>query len=590
MEEVRPEQVSGLKPSPDLFIRAPDFAFTPHPLAPLFPTREEMLKVLGQLISELSSPTFSMTGKTLREYLRQMGLVQLWFFERFILGATGPYEQLNTEVHLDMANFGQSELALRPGALAAAFLFRGIFKTTIFGSGRGHWLCTRDGNQRYLICMNTAGNAARVKSVIKEVTETNPLYGWLYPEAVPKPGSDRWNKEEIVFPHRTRTFKEPSVLAMGIDSILASLHCNDIYWDDLAGLEGLDSTMNISAVMETAKKNFRSNRIPLLQSKRKSRTFYASTFYAPDDVSMTEVVAYCRSCWGYQDPEVIKEVDGGDWDIYYRSVVENGTAICPEIMDEREYEALLLRDPWTALTQYANSPRKARQGGLTGKPRSCRLGWDKDRRPYVVKRGDQNFGEKDSLVFLGSCFGMVTVDPAGTDDKVTSRTSRSSVGVWFRDSEDNLYRVWQKVGYIGDDVLYDAIFEANKIFSGYLIGTVFEKVAMQKVMYKQLQREQAKRGIYLALIPDDVRSDKEARIRHGLGGPLRDGKIFLADGCATEFMEELLAFPSPRLDVLDESEKALRLLPKPLTEVEEMEYEETEAEIEESRSLNAFGY
>jgi hypothetical protein len=181
---------------------------------------------------------------------------------------------------------------------------------------------------------------------------------------------------------------------------------------------------------------------------------------------------------------------------------------------------------------------------------------------------------------------MMTVDPAGTDDKITSRTSRTSIGIWFQDSEGNYYRVWQRVGYLSDRQMFDAIFEGNRIFAGYLIGTVFEKVAMQKVLYKQLQREQAERGIWLSLIPDDPRSDKEARIRYGLSGSLRAGRIWLADGCATEFVEELDAFPAKRMDVLDESEKAFRRLPKPLTEKEEAEVAEQELE----QSDNSFGY
>ena len=561
-------------------------------LKPYFADPREAPLIFEQIMNELTSGTLMGSSEELREILRQAGLVQLWFFMRFILSVTGPYEKLNTALHLSMSNYAQSPMAMRPGARAAAFVFRSSFKTTIFGTGRGHWLVTRDGNTRFLFVSNTAGHANAARGVIKDVTETNEFYAWLYPECIPGSSAERWNADELVFPHRTRIYKEPSFTAKGIDSVHAGPHYTDENWDDLAGLEGLDKMMNVAAQMETARRNFRANKIPLLDEPRTSRIFYTSTIYGADDISMTEIIDQAKEIYGYRGEPEVQPVEGGEWDVYYRQIIEDGVEVHPDKMTAGEYEAMLIRDPWTALTQYKNTPRGAKIGGLEGQPRSCRILKNKEDRWVIIRRGDPNFGERNQAIYLSDCTVYMTCDPAGTDDSITSKSSRTSIGVWACDWEDNFYRIFSKVGYISDRAMYDSIFEGNKLFEGHILGTIFETVAMQKVLYKQLGREQAERGVWLALVRDPVRGsgDKEARIRHQLGGPLRAGKVWLADGCAAEFIEELKSFPSSKLDVLDESEKAFRLMTRPANEGEMGEAEEEEEIREYSASMNAFGW
>ena len=122
-------------------------------------------------------------------------------------------------------------------------------------------------------------------------------------------------------------------------------------------------------------------------------------------------------------------------------------------------------------------------------------------------------------------------------------TSRTSVAVQFMDDENRDFRVWNKVGYLSMDEIFDAIFEAWDFFPGLIQATLFETNAMQKGLY-QLQKEQEKRKSWINLQEAPASGDKVARIRHVVGWHFAQGLIYATPEAVVELQQEKDAFPS----------------------------------------------
>jgi predicted phage terminase large subunit-like protein len=574
------------------FVRSPAYAIAPHPEAPAFSSHEAGQVLVKQLVSEMTSSTPQLQALDVIDLIRQLGLVSLFFFLKHIAGQYGPYSEIDSDLHLDMCNFRQSRWCMEPGARAAAFLFRGSFKSTIFTHGAAAWELTRNGDERFRFIGAKAELMHKSKWVTQRVFDSNPFYQLLYPKRVPAANAERWNQDEMVMPTRSKYWKEPSIQGAGIEGAAEGDHHTVLVWDDPIGLDSLDAAMASAAQMETAKKKFATDSTTLLVSKRRSRNLVVATFYAPDDLYVQHICRNCRQILGYPNEEIETRPDG-EWTIYYRSVVENGKAICPETLTKIDYERMLQDDPWTAIRQYKNSFKAIEgAGGIAGfKPKRCLV--KQASGGFVINRpGDFNFDEKASAIHLDDCSTALSIDPAGTEGNITSQTSRTAMVLWAMDSDENVYLIWKSIGYFADDRIYEATFEAHDQFPGLIQSTLIETNAMQIVLKRNLEREMLKRGRYFDLIDRPAKGDKRARIRHTLAWFLSRGKLYLAEGCAQEFIEELAAFPGSRtLDVLDASEKAIKFLQRPANETEKLEMEiEEDERMEKSLSSSGFGY
>jgi len=185
--------------------------FTPHPDAPIFSGgREDMRLMVTQVISELSSDNPQL-GREARNLIRQLGLTSLYFFLRFILGPYGPYDLIDDNLGLDMCNFRQSEDCMAPGAKAAAFIPRGMYKSTIFTHGGDTWEVTRNPDIRIGLANAIDGRAQEFMHQVQRNIDSNPLYAEVYREFVPKKGAPRWNALEMVMSNRTKALKEPTI-------------------------------------------------------------------------------------------------------------------------------------------------------------------------------------------------------------------------------------------------------------------------------------------------------------------------------------------------------------------------------------------
>lgn len=550
--------IEGRRPLP-----GPPFYILPHPKAPLFSleSSKNTQLILKQLIEEVSSGNFPDTLAFV-SLLAQLGLVSLYFFLKFILGSAGPYNELNEDLHREMANFRQGPWCMLPGSRAAILTPRGFLKSTIMTHGSDHWELTRNPDECVAIANATATKAAMFKSVIKTSVEKNELYRSCYPWCVPPKDAKRWNESEIVFPGRTRNYTEPSVYAIGVGAASEGMHFTLFNPDDLSGLDDLDVEHMGNLNMMSKIQWFKTNRRALLRSQKKSRIIFPMTRFSIDDPSAL-ILEDAREFWGYACDD-FEEKKGGTWVVYNRLGVEDGTAVNPDILTLEDLSNQMEDDYWGAMTQSMNRPAKT---GLVEfsdfKVKPASLEWDEEREEYAVLLGDEpNFEEdeeKKKPVPLSQFTVLMAIDPASTDRDISAKISRTAIVIWAVDKDWNCVLLWRRVGYF--DVLrwFDYVFEGARKFGGSIERCVVESAAMQKILEPLLRKEAGSRESPLYFKPVTALGDKVARIRMKLQPLLARGKIYAVVGEDVELKQELKVFPQSRWrrDVLDATEMAL---------------------------------
>lgn len=577
----------------------PHFAIRPHREAPDFLSFAKGQKALIDLYSDITSAHPTTTARGTLDMMRQAGLVNLWFFLKVIAGAYGPYNELDDTLNLDMCNWRQSDACMAPGARFLALMPRGFKKSTVFDHGANSWELLRDGEQAIRIVNAIISRAEGFKYITQKTFDANALFaalygpGWKLPDGtpissrVPQPNSKEWNAEVMVVPHRLRQALEPSIKAAGVTGSGEGDHHTLMLIDDPIGLDAVDWQYQATAMMENAKKWMNTNLNALLRRPIRDRIGIVGTRYAQDDC-FEPFFKDAKEVVGAMDEEALP-VPGGTWSVYYRLVQEDGEMIAPEIIDEKQLSKM---DSWTAALQYWNKPQKSGINEFTKyvvKP--CRLYNDRNTGLYLISFRDEVSDEVKTLN-AASLTGVISTDAASKDREVTVLTSRTSVAVWFQDDENRSFRVWNRVGYLTMDQSFDAIFKAWEMFPGLIEATLFETNAMQRGLYQLLEKEQEKRRTWINLREAPAKGDKLARIRAVVGWFFAQGLIYATPEAVIELKQEKDAFPSKRLDVLDETEKALSWMRRPAN-AEEVAMAE-EADLDHEMSLieadNTFGY
>lgn len=560
------------------------FKILPHPKAPMFSNPNDAELVLEQVIEAIINKRLSQ--KELIEVCRQAGFVNLWFFLKFIAGDAGPFDFLNTGVHLDLCNFRQSEHCMDPGSRTFHFLPRGFAKTTIVTTGGTSWEGLRNPNIRIRIINAVIDRAHAFKRTAQRIFDGNKMFAACYPEYVPRSGAARWNETEFVLPNATRLFNEPTVKAGGAKGASEGDHHDLLVIDDVIGLDDVDANFNPNENMKAVASWLDTNLTALLISPERSRVLGVATRYGRGDVYQ-QFWDDCKAIYGYPAGVNLLPKEDGTWKIYYRHVIENGAASNPFVMTVSSYEKLLRDKPIVAALQYANNVDISINNELAKfQIKTCSFKpIDRDNSDYEITI--PGFTDKRSEdperqpVRLSECHVCLSVDWAGTDRKKSSATCRTSIGLWAIDSFERRYRLDQMVGYYSMPDTFDHIFRLAKKYAGFISATLLETNAMQLGIYDLLLTEQSKRRIFIHPEVSNGKGDKIVRIRSTLSLPLSEGKLFFTPETALEFNQERLAFPNSTLDVLDESEKAISYLLPPISK------EENNVRIAQQEAYNA---
>lgn len=561
---------------------------SPHRNAPIFDDENPGL-TLKHAIDEISSGNWA-TNDENRALFRQAGFVNLWFFLYFIAGFSGPFELINTSLHIDMCNFRQEMVF--PGSRAAGFLGRGHFKSTIFTEGAPAWILLRDPDMSIIILSITSTRSQEFMHTVQRIYDSNELFQWLYPEYVPEKGQKRWNDEEMVLPNRPRNRTEPNFNGYGVFCSTAGIHSDLLAIDDPmsdvqldAGREPTEEAMKIGNWI-------RSNLKTLIKNELTSQVFYTSTRYGETDCHKF-LFDSIKEKRGYWEGLNYKEIEEGEWIIYNRMSIENGKSI---FKDQKFLDDLKRDDPWTYWVQYMNCPSK---GGLNEfyqfKPNKFSLIFDEENG-----WGFRHFySGEEMVVWMRTCDVILSCDPGASEKKVSLLTSRSAILGLAHAPDDRRFLFTLRVGYVAPSRVFDWLFELAERFQNYLRRTIIETQGPFRILDDLLSKEEIrraneaaramKRPVYLNKLCKSKTGDKIAMIRTACEPVLRGGLLYIEDSIFGEVDEELSAYPMGKNDILDALSQGLRNTIRPLTEEEYDELQEMEDEFE-NRNANAAGY
>ena len=538
-----------------------EFYITPHPKAPHFTNAKDAQLLLNQLTAEASSPNFAPNEEALM-LLRELGLVQLWFCEKYIFGAYGPFGDLNDTLHLEMCNWRQSAYCMDLGSHFMALLTRGFFKTTTLTTGADAWEGMRNGNIKIGLTNAVEDIAQGMKKTIHRIYDGNELFAILYPEmAIPKGSKD------LIFGHRSKHLDLPSITVLSLGKAAESKHFDLLDIDDPIGLEDLSSGREMGSTVEKKKAWYNTNHKALLMSWHDSRIGVKATRYGAGDF----VQPFCdnvKTLNGYYDEDEFDvRPEGGEWNVYYRLPVENGLAILPEVANQVSLADLEKKDYWSYATQAMNKASATGLNEFAGyKAHDCVL-FASDGgyfvKKYFDKERQEESGRKYELVNLKDCDVVMGTDLAGDSAGSSFQMCKTALVIWAMDKSQDVMCIWDSYGKFPILHTFKEIIRGYKMFQPYLRNILIEKNAMQTIVKPLLsQYSFLTEGLAMPLDEVYAGTNKAGRIRVGVGQPLMLGRIYLEERIGQHFRDEAKSFPLEKfkLDYLDASDKALRKL------------------------------
>ena len=184
------------------------------------------------------------------DIVRSVALCNLHFFLKHIAGYSGPYDEINAELQMEMCNWRQRALA--PGARYAGFVPRSSMKSTCWTHGAVTWELLRNPDLRIGIFSATIDRAQDFMHIVQRNFDSNDLMAALFPDCCPdktKRGN-QWNDVIAVMPNRSRSMPEPSLRAHTASGTTAGIHVDLAQFDDIVSDSQLNSARQANAEME----------------------------------------------------------------------------------------------------------------------------------------------------------------------------------------------------------------------------------------------------------------------------------------------------------------------------------------------------
>ena len=527
----------------------PGLEFAMHPNAPTFAKEADPALLLKHIIAEASSQNMS-TSENVMKLLREAGFVSLWFYLKFIAGATGPYNLLNTGLHVDMCNFRQ-RVATEPGIKAMGLVPRACYKSTIWSHGANSWELIRNPNLR-IGCTSEIYDRAMsfVQTTVSTFTD-NEFHKALYPEWV----KENRSNTELILANRTRKYPEPNLQAITAGGSTQGIHVDVFDCDDIVGESMLNAAHVAGADMARMGNWLYSNLKTLVVSWVHSRVMVVGTRYAVDDpyeramLSSKEHVGY----WNEMEGDYPRK-EKGDWVTYYRpakQTAEDGTeySINPDAFTLEQLEVMAVEDPWTYNSQYANNPLAAGASDFAGyEVREFDLEWNDTQETFEIVHEE---GLSVTRIDLRDCDVCVAGDPSGGQTRASYNSSRASVAVVARSAKDRYYLLDLESGFVLPTKFFDWLFQYKAKYGHRIRATYVEAQAGFKSFVPIIRKEEQLRGKFLNFLGIPALGEKETTIRNIIQPVLEKNNLFVRRACRGKLMEELKVFPSKRMDLLD---------------------------------------
>jgi hypothetical protein len=294
--------------------------------------------------------------------------------------------------------------------------------------------------------------------------------------------------------------------------------------------------------------------------------------------------------------EEFEEKQSGTWVVYNRMGIEDGVEVNPSVVTAADLDKQMQDDFWSAMTQTMNRPLKTGLAEFSDmKVRRGHVDFDVEEQRWYIYKEEDNYeaGDVSKRLRLGHMDCVMAIDPAFTDKGMSSKTSRTAIGIAAMDNEGNIYIIYGKRGFFSISETFGHIFSGEARYHGHVRVCIIEGNAQQKVLKPILDKEAYERDqyIYFELVPET--GDKDARIRTTVGTPLAKGRIYICDMEAYKhFSEEQRIFPQAKYkkDFLDMCAKLIVGLRRPLDAAEEAFVSEQDAEFESATRSQVTGY
>jgi hypothetical protein len=576
-------EATGLVKGPD----RPIPRLTNHPDAWLFRHESDPHKAFEQVMSEVLSGSFP-TTEHMRQWIRQAGLVSLFFFLKGICAYNQAYDKLTTELHLDMANFVQLMME-KPGSKALCLIARFHFKSTINSHGKISWTLLRDPNRIVALGSNIEDRSQEFFRVTKDTFQHNEFVRWLYPDhCVTSPSQPRFNDREIVMPNRTIRRPEPSLRYFAVLGSTQGIHADDLNLDDPVGDKQLDGNREATAEMLRIGNWLKTNIRTLVMDWNHSQVFMSGTRYGMEDPYEHILTSNSSAFYGCKEElyaEDYHEVEDGEWDVYYRLVEEDGQFIFPERMNRRAMDQIEKDDPWTAITQFRN---KARVPGLSEfidyRLGDAWLDWDVGANQWKLTLVEIGEHVIEHVFFWHELDRVVACDPAASDKKMSARTSRSAVVMYVQTPLGHRVICDLRYGYVRTTEMFNWMFDFYDKYRPRV--TVLETIGPFKTLKDSIREEELRRKKFISLMPESTPSgDKTVNIRTTLTSLFSNGLVYCVKPHDVPVLGEMRGFPGSKLkDILDSITLAEKKSYRPPSKEELDEAEDVEEETIQERS------
>jgi predicted phage terminase large subunit-like protein len=214
--------------------------------------RQERIKMVATGVlpkSELSRDEKNQLANKLIEYKRKLGLQDLFFFCKHILG----YQDMS-DMHEELCNF--VTLKKKSGGPFTNRLIlepRGSFKSSVVTIGYALWRVLREPNLRVLIDSEEFGKSKAFLREIRDHIVHNDEFRRLYGKLDSKKYTDIWQEHQFNVSTRTKRTKEPNFSCAGIDVTKVGMHYDLIIGDDLVS----DKNITTPEQMEKTVKHYK---------------------------------------------------------------------------------------------------------------------------------------------------------------------------------------------------------------------------------------------------------------------------------------------------------------------------------------------
>jgi len=276
------------------------------------------------MMSNVEQTTFA----NLNDTLRKKATDKLWFVARALLG----YDKLTPHFHYEMCSIAQQAERYKRVLILVP---RDHYKSTICTISYPVWRGLKDSGDTGLIIANTATNARKFVSKIRDSFEKQQLLRNLFPELKPEL-SNRWNKDEVCLP-RDRDHGEATWEAAGWDTKVTSRHYDYIVMDDLVDEETYES--------------------PELMQKLNDRFEQREGLLRPPIPE--RVIMVVMNHWSNIDIACHIIKNHPEYFVYYRQAIEGGKPLFPEAYPLEWLLSKQQADPITFARQWLNNPMDA---------------------------------------------------------------------------------------------------------------------------------------------------------------------------------------------------------------------------------------